>query len=90
MQSTLLYGCETWTVRVADERVLAVIANDNIHQILHERYCVDRKNYSVASVLLVCRRSSPNAGLATLRVNSSGNSLCPHHLARVRSELEAN
>ncbi len=41
-------------------------------------------------VLLVYRRSSPNAGLATLRVHSSGNSFCPHHLARSESELEAN
>ncbi len=35
--SILLYGCETWPVRVADERMLAGFDNDSIHHILHTR-----------------------------------------------------
>ncbi len=37
MRSILLYGCETWPVRIADERVFD---NDNIHRIL----CVRRRD----------------------------------------------
>ncbi len=42
MRSILLYGCETWPVRVADERMLEVFDNDSIRCILHvkRRDCV--------------------------------------------------
>ncbi len=33
----LLYDCETWPEQVADERMLGVFDNDNIHRILHVR-----------------------------------------------------
>ncbi len=37
MRSILLYGCETWPVRVADERTLEVFDNDIIRRILRVR-----------------------------------------------------
>ncbi len=37
VHTILLYGCETWPVREADERILAVFANDSIRRILHVR-----------------------------------------------------
>ncbi len=37
VHSILLYGFETWPVRVADERMFAVFDNDNIRRILHVR-----------------------------------------------------
>ncbi len=37
VRSILLYGCETWPVRVADERVLEVFDNDSIRRILRVR-----------------------------------------------------
>ncbi len=37
MRSILLYGCETWPVRVADERMLEIFDNDNIRRILRVR-----------------------------------------------------
>ncbi len=37
MRSILLNGCETWPVRVADERVLEVFDNDSISRILRVR-----------------------------------------------------
>ncbi len=37
MRAILLYGCETWPVRVADERVLEVFENDSLLRILHVR-----------------------------------------------------
>ncbi len=42
MRSILLYGCATWPVRVADERILEGFDNDSIRRILHVRriYCV--------------------------------------------------
>ncbi len=42
VSSILLYGCKTWPVRVADERMLVVFDNDSIHRILRasHRYCV--------------------------------------------------
>ncbi len=36
----LLYDCETWSVRVADERMLEVFNNDSNHRFLHAR-CTD-------------------------------------------------
>ncbi len=48
--SVLLYGCETWLVRVADERMLEVFANDSIRCIL----CVRCRN-CVPSAELRCR-----------------------------------
>ncbi len=35
MHPILLHGCETWSVRVADERMLAVFSNDSIRRIRH-------------------------------------------------------
>ncbi len=40
MRAILLCGCETWPVRVADERMLEVFDNDSIHCIL----CVRRRD----------------------------------------------
>ncbi len=37
VRSILLYGCETWPVRVADERMLDVFDNDSIRCILRVR-----------------------------------------------------
>ncbi len=37
MRSILLYSCEAWPVRVADERILDVFNNDSIHRILRVR-----------------------------------------------------
>ncbi len=37
VRSTFLYGCETWPVRVADERMLEVFDNDSICHILRVR-----------------------------------------------------
>ncbi len=37
VRSILLYGCETWPVRVADERMLEVFDNDSIRRILRVR-----------------------------------------------------
>ncbi len=37
VRSILLYSCETWPVRVADERMLEVFENDSIHRILRVR-----------------------------------------------------
>ncbi len=36
----VLYGWETWPVRVADERMLVVFDNDSIRHILHMR-CIN-------------------------------------------------
>ncbi len=38
VRSILLYGCETWPVRVADERILEVFDNDSIRCILSVRH----------------------------------------------------
>ncbi len=59
VRSILLYGCETWPVRVADERMLEVFDNDSIRRILrirpsvelHRRLCLTR-----IPALLVQRR----------------------------------
>ncbi len=37
VRSILLYGCETWPARVADERMLEVFDNDSINHILCKR-----------------------------------------------------
>ncbi len=37
VRSILLYGCETWPVRVADERMLKGFYNDSTRRILHVR-----------------------------------------------------
>ncbi len=64
VRSILLYGCETWPVRVADERMLEVFDNDSIHRILRvrRRDCVPsvelRRRLSLTSIsaLLAQRR----------------------------------
>ncbi len=38
VHSILLYGCETWPVRIADERILEVFVNDSICRILRVRH----------------------------------------------------
>ncbi len=42
VRSILFYGCETWPVRVADERMLEAFDNDSIHRIsrFRRRGCV--------------------------------------------------
>ncbi len=35
VRSILLYGCEIWPVRVADDRMLDAFDNDSIRRILH-------------------------------------------------------
>ncbi len=45
VRSILLYGCETWWVRVADQRMLEVFDNDSIRRILRasrRRLCAIR------------------------------------------------
>ncbi len=37
VRSIFPYGCETWPVRVADERMLEVFHNDSTHRILRVR-----------------------------------------------------
>ncbi len=64
VRSILLYGCETWPVRVADERMLEVFDNDSIRRILRvrRRDCVPsvelRRRLCLTSIpaLLVQRR----------------------------------
>ncbi len=64
MRSILLYGCETWPVRVDDERMLEVFDNDSIRRILRvrRRDCVPsvelRRRLSLTGIpaLLVQRR----------------------------------
>ncbi len=64
VRSILLCGCETWPLRIADERILEVFDNDSIHRILRVRCrdCVPtvelRRRLSLASIpaLLVQRR----------------------------------
>ncbi len=66
MRSILLYGCETWPVRVADERMLEVFDNENIRRILRvrRRDCVQsvelRRRLCLASIqaLLVQKGSA--------------------------------
>ncbi len=64
VRSILLYSCETWPVRVADERMLEVFDNDSIRRILRvrRRDCVPsvelRRRLYLTSIpaLLVQRR----------------------------------
>ncbi len=64
VRSILLYGCKTWPVRVADERMLEVFGNDSIRRILRvrRRVCVPsvelHRRLSLTSMpaLLVQRR----------------------------------
>ncbi len=64
VRSILLYGCETWPIRVSDERMLEVFDNDSIRRILRvrRRDCVPsvelRRRLCLTSIpsLLVQRR----------------------------------
>ncbi len=64
VHSILLCGCETWPVRVADERILEAFDNDSIRRILRvrRRDCVPsvelRRHLSLTSIpaLVVQRR----------------------------------
>ncbi len=64
VRSILLYGCESWPVRVADERMLEVFDNDSSRRILtvRRRDCVPsvelRRRLCLTSIpaLLVQRR----------------------------------
>ncbi len=44
-QVGLLYGCETWPVIVADERMLAPYENDSSHRVLHAKHIVYAEVY---------------------------------------------
>ncbi len=97
--SILHYSCETWPVRVADERRLEVVDNDSIRRILCERRrgCVP----SVEPRRSLCITSIP-AQLAQRRLRwfchgarrpegeQVKDLLFPHHLARGADELEAS
>ncbi len=62
--SISFYGCETWPIRVADDRMLEVFDNDRIHRILRVRHidCVPsvelRRRLCLSSIpaLIVHRR----------------------------------
>ncbi len=85
VRSILLYGCEAWPVRVADERMLEVFDNDSIHRILRVRHidCVP----SMELRRRLCLTSIP-ALLVQRRLRWFGH--VPHRLARGADELEAS
>ncbi len=62
VRSILLYGCEVWSVLVADKRMLEVFDNDSIRRILRVRRrdsvpLVElRRRLFLTSILLVLRR----------------------------------
>ncbi len=60
VRSSRLYGCETWPVRVADERMLEVIDNDSTETMFHPWNC------DAASSLQAFRRCSRKEGSAGL------------------------
>ncbi len=53
VRSFLFYGCETWLVPAAKERMLAVFDNDSICHFLH----VWRRDCAAASALIAYRHS---------------------------------
>ncbi len=71
----LLYGCETWSVRVADERVNAVFDNDSI------------RLTSIPTRLV--QRRFRWFGHAARRPDGEGSRayFCLHHLARGAGKL---
>ncbi len=86
------YGCETWPVRVANERMLEAFDNDSIRRILRVR-----RRDCVPSVELRRRHCSCKAGSAGLvvlqgvpKVSWSRTFPFPHRLARGAGELEAS
>ncbi len=93
VRSVLLYGCETWPVRVAGERVLEVFDNDSIRRILRVRY-----RDSVPSVELRHRLSYTGTARAKkaplawscCKTSRSRAFFFPHRLARGADELEAS
>ncbi len=82
VRSILLYGCETWPVLVANERMLEVFDNDSIRRILRVRRidCVP----SVELQRRLCLTSIP-ALLAQRRFR-----WFPHRLALDAGEQEAS
>ncbi len=67
VRSILLYGCETWPVRVADERKLEVFDDDSIHHTLRVRHRVCHPwNCVTASALHAYRHCSYKEGSAGL------------------------
>ncbi len=60
MRSILLNNCETWTVRLADERMLKVFDNESIRCFLHvrRRDCVPTAELRRRPASLAYRRSS--------------------------------
>ncbi len=96
VRSILLYCCETWPVRVADERMLEVFDNDSIRRILRvrRRDCVLSvelsRRLSLTSILaLLVRRRLFWFGHAARRPEGELiNCLpLPHRLARGADEL---
>ncbi len=97
VRSILLDGCETWPVRVADEKMLEVFDNDSLHRIL----CVRRGNCAPSVELRrrLCLTSIP-ALLVQRRLHWFGHAArrpggeltfsFPHRLARGAGELEAS
>ncbi len=96
MRSILLYGCETWPVRVADERMLEVFDNDSIRRILGTGTVCHPWNCVAASTLQAYRHCSCKEGSAVLympqdvpKVSLSSIFSFPHRLARGTDELGA-
>ncbi len=80
---------ETWLVRVAEKRVLAVFDNDSIHRILYARQ-LNRHHIRLTRIpgQLVQRRLYWLVHTAR-RPEGELIYFCPHRLARGESELEA-
>ncbi len=79
--SILLYGCETWPVRVTDERMLEVFDNDSIRRILRGAETVCHLwNCVAASALQACRHCSCKEGSAGL--------VMPQDVPTIKANLE--
>ncbi len=63
-RSILFYGCVTWPVREADERMLEVFDNDSIRRILHvrRRDCVPSVELRLRWFGDALRRGRPRSG----------------------------
>ncbi len=75
VRSILLHGCETWPVRVADERMLDVFHNDRTRRNLRVR-CRDCLP-SVEQRRRLCLTRSCNDGCASLVMSINGPNLWP-------------
>ncbi len=77
VRSILFYGCETWSVRVSDERMVGVFDNDSIRCILRvrRRDCVPsvelrRRLFLTSITALLVQRRLRWFGQATRRPES--------------------